>query len=269
MAFDESVVDVRISCLAVRNGEKIALRLIPAENKIHLGLNQFVENKVAAAIIRDLFHQPSGLVLVTGPTGGGKTTTIYAGLTSIWDMSPIVNIVTIEDPIDRYLDFANQTQIDEEIGRTFATVLRSVLRQDPDVILVGEIRDRMSASIALEAANTGHLVISSVHSHFAHQAISRLQSLEVQPYLVATALRGIISQRLVRKVCYQCARPLEEDEFDTSVKMLQTLKIIGQASERTDGRGRVRCLRRIRGTPPHRFFRNPPSERRTPRQPLP
>jgi len=182
--------------------------------------------KPVALMMRDLFLQPSGLTLVTGPTGSGKTTTLYAGLHAFWDAHPVRNVVTIEDPIDIRLPFANQVAVHEGSGLTFARILRSVLRQDLDVLLVGEIRDVESAAIAFEAATTGHLVLSSLHTHSAFDALARIRSLEVEPYMVGAALRGVISQRLLPGICLECRGPVDSDREREAAKELCDRRIL-------------------------------------------
>jgi type II secretory ATPase GspE/PulE/Tfp pilus assembly ATPase PilB-like protein len=156
-------------------------------------------------LMRAFLARPRGLVLVTGPTGSGKTSTLYAALNAI--KSPTNNIITLEDPIEFQVPGINQTQINPKAGVTFASGLRSILRQDPNVILVGEVRDQETAEIALQAAQTGHLLLSTLHTNDAASTVTRLFDLGVQPFLVASSLVGVIAQRLVRRVCPVCAAP--------------------------------------------------------------
>ncbi|MCA9283515.1 MAG: Flp pilus assembly complex ATPase component TadA, partial [Phycisphaerales bacterium] len=149
-----------------------------------------------------LIRSPHGILLVTGPTGSGKSTTLYAGLNTINDIEK--NIVTVEDPIEYDLELIRQTQINPKVGLTFASGLRSILRQDPDVIMVGEIRDQETAEIAIQAALTGHLVLSTLHTNDACGAITRLQDMGIQPFLISTAIIGVLAQRLVRTICKDC-----------------------------------------------------------------
>jgi len=203
----EHQVDVRVSTTPCFGGEKAVLRILdPTKQKTDL--QSLVLWPAVARQARELFLQPSGLLLVTGPTGSGKTTTLYAGLNAIWASSKTCNIVTIEDPIEYRLPYGTQIQVNRVVNLDFARILRATLRQDPNIILVGEIRDPESGAIALEAAGTGHLVLSSLHTHFALDAITRLRNLGLAPYLIASSLRGIISQRLVAQVCRACAKPL-------------------------------------------------------------
>jgi type IV pilus assembly protein PilB len=149
-----------------------------------------------------MLKQPHGLVLVTGPTGSGKTTTLYSGLDLL--RSPERNIVTVEDPVEYQLDLINQIQVQEPIGLTFARALRSILRQDPDVIMVGEVRDQETARVAVQAALTGHLVLATLHTNDAPGAVARMLDMEIEPYLLSSALNGVLAQRLARTVCPNC-----------------------------------------------------------------
>ena len=158
----------------------------------------------------ELIHRPHGIMLVTGPTGSGKTTTLYACLSKI--NSPDLNILTIEDPVEYQLDGISQVAVNDKIDLTFATGLRSFLRHDPDVIMVGEIRDLPTAEIAIQASLTGHLVLSTIHTNDAAGAITRLVELGVQPFLVATSLVGLLAQRLVRRLCPDCREPYQPDD---------------------------------------------------------
>ena len=198
-------VEVRLATMPCLTGEKIALRLLD-HGKGRRRLHDLVLSPPLCGRLEEVFASPGGLILVTGPTGAGKTTTLYAGLEEIWRVDPLVNIVTLEDPVEYRLPYASQVQVDRTADLTFAHGLRAVLRQDPDVILVGEIRDTESAAIAVEAATTGHLVLSSLHTDSAVETISRLRRLEVPPYLIAATLRCVVSQRLVPRVCAACAR---------------------------------------------------------------
>jgi general secretion pathway protein E len=176
----------------------------------------------------DLIHRPHGILLVTGPTGSGKTTTLYACLSKI--NSPDLNILTIEDPVEYQLDGISQTAVNEKIELTFAAGLRSFLRHDPDVIMVGEIRDVATAEIAIQASLTGHLVLSTIHTNDAAGAITRLVDLGVQPFLVASSLMGLLAQRLVRRVCMTCREAYEPEPEDLqSVGIDPDLFASGQA----------------------------------------
>jgi type II secretory ATPase GspE/PulE/Tfp pilus assembly ATPase PilB-like protein len=206
-------LEVRVAVMPCKGGEKAVLRTLdPARHT--LSLNELVPSQPVEMQIRESFLQPTGLVLVCGPTGSGKTTTLYSGLSEIWRGSNTWNIVTIEDPIEYQLDFATQIQVNRAVGLDFQHILRSVLRQDPDIILVGEIRDQDSAELACEAGTTGHLVLSSLHTDNAMDAIVRLRQLGVRPYMIANALKCVVAQKLVPKVCPKCAQPVTLDPDD-------------------------------------------------------
>ncbi|HHN78027.1 MAG TPA: type II/IV secretion system protein [Phycisphaerales bacterium] len=204
-------VDVRLSVVPTINGENVVLRLLRQGSKVagiaDLGMPQSICDWYREAISR-----PHGMILVTGPTGSGKTTSLYAALADI--NSPERNIMTIEDPVEIRLPMIRQIQTDHGIGLTFASALRSVLRQDPDVVLVGEIRDEETAHIAVQSALTGHLVFSTLHTNDAMGTISRLQDLGVPPYAITNALLGVIAQRLVRKVCKHCCVPADSGPLE-------------------------------------------------------
>jgi type II secretory ATPase GspE/PulE/Tfp pilus assembly ATPase PilB-like protein len=197
-----TVVDLRVSTLPASHGEKIVVRVLDASTGLRtLDAIGFVDADVAR--IRSLLDQREGLVLVTGPTGSGKTTTLYAALREVQARG--VNVVTVEDPIEYRLPGIVQVQVHEKAGLTFGAALRSIMRQDPDVILVGEIRDRETAEIAIQAALTGHLVFSTLHTNDAASAIARLVDIGAASYQIATAVKGVIAQRLVRRLCAGCA----------------------------------------------------------------
>src|SRR6185503_5549192 len=170
------------------------------------------------ASFKRMLTQPHGLVLVTGPTGSGKTTTLYSALDLV--RSPELNIVTIEDPVEYQLDLVNQTHVHEAVGLTFAKALRSILRQDPDVIMVGEIRDEETARVAVQAALTGHLVLATLHTNDAVGAVARLLDMRIESYLLSSALNGVVAQRLARSICPACATkyyPTEEELTDALI----------------------------------------------------
>ncbi|HET7753873.1 MAG TPA: type II secretion system ATPase GspE [Anaeromyxobacteraceae bacterium] len=199
-------VDIRLSTVPTAHGERIVMRLLDKSNVL-LDLSEIGFEPWQLQIMDQLINRSHGIVLVTGPTGSGKTTTLYAALSKI--NSPDLNILTIEDPIEIPLRGVGQVQINPKIDLTFASGLRAFLRQDPDVIMVGEIRDLETAEIAIQASLTGHLVFSSVHTNDAAGAITRLVDMGVQPFLVASSLVGVLAQRLVRVLCPACRKPYE------------------------------------------------------------
>ena len=194
-------VDVRVSTLPSGHGERIVMRLLDKQagrlDLQHLGMSEQDRTR-----LNDLLHHPHGIILVTGPTGSGKTTTLYAGLTRLNEKSR--NILTVEDPIEYYLDGIGQTQVNAKVEMTFAKGLRAILRQDPDVVMIGEIRDLETASIAVQASLTGHLVLSTLHTNTAIGAVTRLRDMGVEPFLLASSLIGVLAQRLVRQLCPHC-----------------------------------------------------------------
>jgi type IV pilus assembly protein PilB len=202
-------VDFRMSVLPSLFGESVTLRILD-KGALKVDLTQLGFEEASLTEFRKAIQSPNGLILITGPTGAGKTTTLYSALNAV--NSPDRNIVTVEDPVEYELQGITQVQVSEEIGRTFATALRSFLRHDPDVILVGEMRDQETAQIAVRAALTGHLVLSTLHTNSAAQTISRLQDMGVPPFLVASSLRVVVAQRLARKVCQDCREPYQLDE---------------------------------------------------------
>ncbi|MET0180966.1 MAG: ATPase, T2SS/T4P/T4SS family [Novosphingobium sp.] len=195
------LVDVRVSTLPSRAGERVVLRLLDKDNAgldmAHLGLDER-----AAQVLGRALAEPNGIILVTGPTGSGKTTTLYAALRGLNDGAR--NILTVEDPVEYAVDGVGQTQVNPKVGLSFAAGLRAILRQDPDVVMVGEIRDRETAEIAVQASLTGHLVLSTVHTNDAPGAITRMRDMGVEPFLLASTLRAVIAQRLVRRLCRAC-----------------------------------------------------------------
>jgi len=201
-------VDIRVSTLPTYYGEKIVMRLLET-NKDQLRLDRIGFPEVQLAEFRHLISQPNGVLLVTGPTGSWKTTTLYSALSEI--NSPDKNIVTVEDPIEYQLEMINQVQTNPKAGLTFAASLRSILRQDPDVIMVGEIRDAETAQIAVQASLTGHLVFSTLHTNDAVGAVVRLVDMGIPPYLIANTVTGVLAQRLVRTICSHCRAAYEPD----------------------------------------------------------
>jgi len=202
-------VDMRVETAPTAAGESVTIRLLD-RSSVLLGLADigFAADQLEA--IRNIIKRPHGILLVTGPTGSGKTTTLYASLSEI--NSPDINILTVEDPVEYQLEGISQTQVNSKIDLTFASGLRSFLRQDPDVIMVGEIRDRETAEVAITASLTGHLVFSTVHTNDAAGGITRLVDMGIEPFLVASSLVGLLAQRLVRRPCYECARPIRPSD---------------------------------------------------------
>ena len=194
-------VDFRVSTLPSRYGEKVVLRILDNE-QTQLGLDKLITDQETLQMVRDMANRPFGLILVTGPTGSGKSTTLYSMLAERND--PGINISTAEDPIEYSLAGITQVQVLREKGMDFASILRSFLRQDPDVILVGETRDKETAKTAIEAALTGHLVLTTLHTNDAAGAIPRLDEMGVEPFMVSNALLGVLAQRLIRRVCSDC-----------------------------------------------------------------
>jgi type IV pilus assembly protein PilB len=231
--FRESLVDLRVSSLPTQFGEKVTLRILDPSSA-PTGLDQFHLSPRDLKCIRQAIARPEGMVLVTGPTGSGKTTTLYGMIAEI--VSPTRNIVTIENPIEYQFIGVNQVEINDKQGLTFAGTLRSILRQDPDVILVGEIRDPETAQIALRAAQTGHLVLSTLHTNDAVATVARLLDLGIESYMLASSLNVIMAQRLVRRTCETCAEPYEPD-----ANVLRTLQIDGAGQVFRRGRGCSVC----------------------------
>jgi len=200
----EHNIDVRLSTMPVQYGESVVMRLLDQSGGT-LDLNLIGMPKPMLERFEKLLHRPHGMILVTGPTGSGKTTTLYAALQSL--NVPEKKIITVEDPVEYKLPRINQVQVNSDIGLSFATVLRSALRQDPDIVLIGEMRDEETAEIALRAAMTGHLVLSTLHTNDAVSTVNRLLDIGIKSYLLASALHAILAQRLVRRVCESCAQP--------------------------------------------------------------
>ena len=202
-------MDIRVSIMPTFYGEKIAMRLLKATAK-PMSLKELGMLDETIKLVEESIRKSYGMFLVTGPTGSGKTTTLYSTLNML--NRPEVNIVTIEDPIEYYIPYANQTQINPQAGVTFATGLRSILRQDPNIILIGEIRDEETAEIAVNSALTGHLVLSSLHTNDAPTAVPRLIDMKVPNFLISAVLNTVIAQRLVRRICKDCIESYEPDE---------------------------------------------------------
>ena len=207
-------VDIRVSTLPSANGERVVLRLLDKQagrlSLQHLGMR--AEDR---KLMEETVRKPHGILLVTGPTGSGKTTTLYASLVSLNDHTR--NILTVEDPIEYHLEGIGQTQVNTKVDMTFARGLRAILRQDPDVVMVGEIRDRETAEIAVQASLTGHLVLSTLHTNSAIGAITRLVDMGVEPFLLSSSLLGVLAQRLVRVLCPSCKEPYAADEAECAL----------------------------------------------------
>ena len=219
---DNNIVDLRISTIPTLHGEKIVIRILNRntffKSKYEIGFSDEAINK-----IKSMTSDMSGLIIVTGPTGSGKTTTLYSILNDFKNIDK--NIVTIEDPVEYKIEGINQIQVNYKYGLDFATGLKSILRQDPDIIMIGEIRDKETAQIAIRAASTGHLVISTMHTNNSVESISRLVDMGVPRYLISSVLKGVISQKLVRKVCGHCSIEEELDENTYKKLKLKTIKI--------------------------------------------
>ena len=200
------IIDIRVSTVPTLFGEKVALRILD-RSAIQLNLDLLGFEAESLKALRRAIKTPYGIVLVTGPTGSGKTTTLYSALTELND--PGLNIITAEDPIEYSLGGVNQLQVNERIGLTFASALRAYLRQDPNIIMVGEIRDLETAEIAIRASLTGHLVLSTVHTNSAAATVTRLINMDVEPFLIASTLLAVESQRLLRKVCPKCCKEIK------------------------------------------------------------
>jgi type IV pilus assembly protein PilB len=211
--FQGRKVDFRVSTLPSRFGEKVVLRILD-NSSTQLGLDKLITDPESLEIVRDMVSRPFGLVLVTGPTGSGKTTTLYSALAECND--PGKNISTAEDPIEYTLPGLTQVQVIRDKGMDFASILRAFLRQDPDVILVGETRDKETAKTAIEAALTGHLVLTTLHTNDAASAIARLAEMDVEPFMVSASLIGVVAQRLVRRVCTECRIAYQPSPIDLS-----------------------------------------------------
>ncbi|MFC3034820.1 type II secretion system ATPase GspE [Pseudoalteromonas fenneropenaei] len=202
-------VDVRVSTMPSSFGERVVLRLLD-KNNARLNLEDLGMTERNRQIFADMIAKPHGIILVTGPTGSGKSTTLYAGLTQI--NSKDRNILTVEDPIEYEIPGIGQTQVNPKVDMTFARGLRAILRQDPDVVMVGEIRDLETAQIGVQASLTGHLVMSTLHTNTAAGAITRMEDMGVEPFLLSSSLLGVLSQRLVRTLCPSCKQPHQADE---------------------------------------------------------
>ncbi len=209
IALGGKVVDVRVSTLPARFGERVVMRILD-KDEARLDLDGLGMPADILARFKHVLSRPNGVILVTGPTGSGKTTTLYGALSVLND--PSRNILTVEDPVEYALEGVGQTQINPKVGMTFATGLRAILRQDPDIVMVGEIRDVETAEIAVQASLTGHLVLSTVHTNSAVGAITRLRDMGVEPFLLSSTVAAVLAQRLVRRLCPSCKEPYEADD---------------------------------------------------------
>ncbi|MCW6038385.1 GspE/PulE family protein [Spirulina subsalsa FACHB-351] len=242
-------VDFRVSTLPSRYGEKVVLRILD-NSATQLGLDKLISDEETLAIVREMANRPFGLILVTGPTGSGKSTSLYSVLAERND--PGINISTAEDPIEYSLDGITQVQVIREKGMDFASILRSFLRQDPDVILVGETRDHETAKTAIEAALTGHLVLTTLHTNDAAGAIARLDEMGVEPFMVSGALIGILAQRLMRRVCSDCRIPYQPTveelaRYGLSASKDGEITFYKANSIPVDQRGNVELCQKCRG----------------------
>ncbi len=227
-------IDLRVSTMPGKHGEKVVIRVID-NNKIMVNLEKLGFSYEMLQRFKTALQHPNGIMLVTGPTGSGKSTTLYSALAQI--NNPEVNISTIEDPVEFNLPGVNQFQVNDKAGFTFAGALRSLLRQDPDIVMLGEIRDGETARIATQAALTGHLVLSTLHTNDAPSAVTRLYNIGVEPYLVAASLRAVLAQRLVRKICSTCKEPT-----DPPAAMKRTIEhTIGKIETFYRGAGCSKC----------------------------
>ncbi len=207
-------IDIRLSTLPTIYGEKVVMRILDLSSALN-SINKLDFNERNLNAFSKMIQHPNGIVLLTGPTGSGKSSTLYAALNQLNDEN--VNIITVEDPVEYQLDGINQIQVREEVGLTFATGLRSILRQDPDIVMIGEIRDLETAQIAVRASLTGHLVLSTLHTNSAVESVSRLKDMGVESFLLSSSLVGIVAQRLVRKVCRDCGEVTIPNEREKEI----------------------------------------------------
>ncbi len=221
---DGTTIDNRVSSIPTVNGEKIVIRILATGNFALRKITDLGMTDYNYKMFEDMIKCPHGVVLVTGPTGSGKSTTLYAALGEL--AKPDVNVVTVEDPVEKNIEGINQVQVNEKAGMTFAAALRSILRQDPDIVMIGEMRDSETADIAIRAAITGHLVLSTLHTNDAASTIVRLVDMGVQPYMVSTSLIGVIAQRLVKVLCPKCRVPrVSTDEENALMHISQSVTV--------------------------------------------
>lgn len=207
-------IDIRLSTLPTIYGEKVVMRILDLSNALN-NLKKLGFNEKNFNAFNKMIEHPNGIVLLTGPTGSGKSSTLYAALNKLNNEN--VNIITVEDPVEYQLEGINQIQVREEVGLTFAAGLRSILRQDPDIVMVGEIRDLETAQIAVRASLTGHLVLSTLHTNSAVESVSRLKDMGIEPFLLSSSLVGIVAQRLVRKVCRDCGEYVQPNAREKEI----------------------------------------------------
>jgi len=218
---------MRVSTIPSGNGEKVVLRLLDKQVG-RLQLTNLGMDDKTYDMMQKIIHQPHGILLVTGPTGSGKTTTLYAALLELNNTE--LNISTVEDPVEYFIDGINQTQINNKVKMSFAKGLRAILRQDPDIVMIGEVRDSETAQIAVQASLTGHLVFSTLHTNTAVGAISRLRDMGVEPFLLSSSLCAVLAQRLIRTLCPQCKEPHTADEKEMVKLGLDEESIIYQSN---------------------------------------
>lgn len=233
-AVDENSIDLRVSVLPTIHGEKTVIRILKRDSFL-VGKEQLGLEKDDMEKLDRIIKSPHGIILVTGPTGSGKSTTLYTILSDL--NSPDKNIVTVEDPVEYMLEGINQVNVNVKAGLTFAAGLRSILRQDPDIIMIGEIRDGETAEIAVRAAITGHLVLSTIHTNDAPSTVTRLVDMGIEPYLVSTSLSGVVAQRLVRKICPYCKIEYEASEHEKHILGIEK----GANLKLFKGQGCVNC----------------------------
>ncbi len=238
LTVQERAIDLRLTCLPTTHGEKMTVRLFDPAQAI-LDLETLGMDEAVLAAYRDIISQPQGCILLTGPAGCGKTTTMYASLSDLCEQEPHRSLSTIEEPVELELPGVDQTEVNRDVGLDFAEGLRSLLRQDPQILMVGEIRDPETAKIATQAGLTGHLVFSTVHAPSAAGVFSRLTQIGVEPYLVASSVTAVVTQRLVRKVCEACAEPYTPSPSELHAAGLSAEELRGANLRR--GRGCQQC----------------------------
>ncbi len=222
VTLDFQPIDLRVSTLPTVYGEKVVMRILDLGNSLN-DLDKLGFNKLNYQRFLDMIRRPTGIVLITGPTGSGKSSTLYASLNKLNNEE--VNIITVEDPVEYQLEGINQIQVNANVGMTFAAGLRSILRQDPDIVMVGEIRDRETAEIAVRASLTGHLVLSTLHTNDSISTVTRLIDMGLEPFLVASSLAGVVAQRLVRRICRDCKTEHEATVREKEIFAKRGLKI--------------------------------------------